>query len=233
MDNQADNQQPIVPTPDLAAAAEAQKNPGGLGDLHTHDGQNSPMLDPNAALLGFPIKTAVPSYAEIEGKIVLTNVGGAYGLYARIANAWRNLSGGKYGEIYLGASTKNLTCTNAGQAYLIGDANGVGTNGITGGGVTTDQGNWAVYPVAGDYKVTLTVSFSVDRTCKLTIYAHQGAAKENITSEFDVQAANKIYTVSCDGLATLTTSAVNPKVISDTAGAVITWERITLNISSV
>lgn len=230
MDNPAENQQPITPTPDLSVPGDAK--PAGLGGLHAHNGQGSPMLVPNDALLGFPILTSAPSYPEIEGKPVLTSISGVYGWYARIGGSWRQLGfTSRYGDIYATAS-HTLTLTNAAQWYTIGVSNLI--NGISGGGVTNDQANYRILPVAGNYRVTLSASFSVDRTCKLEIAADQGGVQlPNAYAELDVQAANKLYTVSVTGLALLTSGGLVGKFMTDTAGAVVTFERINLNICSV
>jgi NADH:ubiquinone oxidoreductase subunit F (NADH-binding) len=55
---------------------------------HQHNGQDAPKLDPRN-FLGYQIFTAAPTYAAIEGTIVLGYVGGAYKLYAYINGGWR------------------------------------------------------------------------------------------------------------------------------------------------
>lgn len=221
--------QPIAGADEQSAASDL-----ALPAARSFDGLSGPNPEPQD-FLGFPIFDAKPTHDDLEGKLVAVNDGSFRGLAVFLGAAWRLLSAylGAYGEIYLGSGTKTLTCTNAGQEYLIGDGNGVGSNGISGGGVSVDQGGWAITPVAGNYRVTLTVCFSVDRTCKLDIFALQGSDLVNVHAEFTVTATGTIYTVSVSGLCTLTTSSVRPKVVSDTAGAVITWERINLHIASV
>lgn len=56
---------------------------------HTHNGVDSPQLEPSEALIGFQIFTAVPTHDAPEGTIVLYNLSGVYRLYARIGKAWR------------------------------------------------------------------------------------------------------------------------------------------------
>jgi len=239
MANEQESKQPSS-VPPIALATEASQVRGGeeaaaLPGGKTFDGVDNPNLDPQH-FLGLPIFDAAPSHEDLEGRIVaMDDLLSIRRLYLFLSGAWRAFAPylGAYAEIYLGNSTKNLTCTNAGQAYLIGDGSGVGTNGITAGGATAEQNQWKVTPPAGNFRVTLSLSFSVDRTCKLDLFAFQSAALENVYAELDVQAANKIYSVSMSGLAALTAAAVNPKVVSDTAGAVITWQRINLNVQSV
>jgi len=56
--------------------------------FHTHSGIDSQQLDPNLALLGFPIRTANPTDAAINGKIVLSDVAGTRRIWAKVNGTW-------------------------------------------------------------------------------------------------------------------------------------------------
>lgn len=56
---------------------------------HTHNGLDSPQLEPSDALQGFPIFTSAPTHDAPEGTIVLYSTGGVYRLYARLNKGWR------------------------------------------------------------------------------------------------------------------------------------------------
>lgn len=55
---------------------------------HTHNGLDSQILDPNIALTGFNIRTAIPTDSASNGKIVLADIAGVRGLYAMINGTW-------------------------------------------------------------------------------------------------------------------------------------------------
>lgn len=57
-------------------------------EFHTHDGINTPKIDPKD-LKGFRIFTAAPTYEAEEGTIVLALISGTYYLYARINKLWK------------------------------------------------------------------------------------------------------------------------------------------------
>ena len=228
----AESVAPIALSSEATPAENGQESP--VPGSFSFDGVDKPNLDPRN-FLGFPIFDAVPTHEDLEGKLVAMDDGTTRRLYIFLSGAWRAIPAGflgAYGEIYT-ASQKTLTLTNAGQVYNVGDGSGVGTNGIFGGGVTVDQGNWSITPIAGNFRVSLSLSFSSDRTCKLDFYANQGGDLTNIHAEHTVTATGVIYTVAISGLAALTTGALTPKAVTDTAGTVLTFERINLHITSV
>ena len=62
-----------------------------LIEPHTHDGINSPPIDPKD-LLGFPIAVTAPTDAAQNGTIRLALISGTYYLYARINSVWKKVS---------------------------------------------------------------------------------------------------------------------------------------------
>jgi len=59
---------------------------------HLHNGTDAPQLDPNVALLGFPVRDATPTENAINGKIVLSDIGGVRQIWTRINNAWYSVT---------------------------------------------------------------------------------------------------------------------------------------------
>ena len=78
MDSQTNNLQPIVPTPDLAAALLPENQPKMFEGYHTHDGNGSPMIDPVNLLRPFGRHGEL--YSDATQSVTLTTGGVYYAL---------------------------------------------------------------------------------------------------------------------------------------------------------
>ena len=58
---------------------------------HSHNRYDSPQVE-GGDLLGFPIDSAAPSFADEEGKFRLYSSGGVYKLYVRLNKGWRSVT---------------------------------------------------------------------------------------------------------------------------------------------
>lgn len=76
--------------------------------FHTHNGTDSPQLDPNY-FLGFPIRTETPVDPAQNGKIVLSDISGIKSLWARIDQTWQEIVFGNSVQTAYKPTTETIT----------------------------------------------------------------------------------------------------------------------------
>ena len=59
-----------------------------LQEIHKHLGTDQPKLKPGESLEGFPVLVAAPTYAGMQGEIVLSDTGATRKIHTYLNGSW-------------------------------------------------------------------------------------------------------------------------------------------------